>query len=66
MEYIKISIGIEQNLIINYENVKLNFKIRFNDYYNYWFFDLYEFATETLIVAGIKIKLVYKIDLFDL
>jgi len=61
MEYIKTSIGIEQNLIINYDNTKLNFKIRFNDYFNEWFFDLYEFATDTLILAGIKIKLTYDI-----
>lgn len=59
MEYIITSIGIEQNLIINYGLVKYRFNIQFNDYFNYWFFDLYLHDSNTLILSGIKIKLTY-------
>ena len=63
MEYIKTSVGIEQNLIINYGLVQYRFDIRFNDYFNNWYFHLYNNNTDILILAGIKIKFTY--DIFN-
>ena len=63
MEYINISNGIEQNVIISYGLTRYNFKIRFNDYFEYWYFDLYLYDTDTLVLAGIKLKLIY--DCFE-
>lgn len=59
MEYINTSIGIEQNLIINYGLTQYVFKLQYNDYFNYWFFDLYLYNTNELVLAGIKLKLGY-------
>lgn len=63
MEYINTSIGVEQNLIINYGLTQYNFKLQYNDYFDYWFFDLYLYNTNELVLAGIKLKLTY--DCFE-
>jgi len=59
MEYIKTNVGVEQDLIITYNYVSYKFEIKFNDYYQYWFIDIYNDTTNILIAAGIKLKLVY-------
>ena len=63
MQYIKLLIGVEQNLLVNYGKVKYRLDIRFNDYSNFWYFDLYINATNELLLSGIKIKLDY--DIFE-
>lgn len=63
MQYIKLLIGVEQNLLVNYGKVKYRFDIRFNDYSDYWYFNIYINSTNQLLLSGIKIKLDY--DLFE-
>jgi hypothetical protein len=59
MEYIKTNVGVEQDLIINYKDQRLRFEIKFNDYFNYWFIDIFDDILNTPIMYAIKIKLIY-------
>lgn len=58
-EYINCNSGINQDLIVDYNSTQYVFKIRFNEYFNYWYFDLYLYNNNILVLSGIKLKLMY-------
>ena len=56
---IKTNVGIEQDLIISYGSVTYRFEIKYNDYFSYWFIDIFIDDTNEVIVSGVKLKLIY-------
>jgi hypothetical protein len=53
VELIDLSVGIEQSFVLECNNVLCRFDLRYNDYNDKWFIDIYNNDTEVAIFTGL-------------
>lgn len=59
IETIQTNVGVEQEVVVPYGKTNLRFVFQFNDYFNSWFFNLFNDDTDAVILMGVGLTLGY-------
>lgn len=56
-QIIQTNVGVEQEVVVPYDNSQLRFVLQFDDYNKVWFLNVIDEATSEAIVNGLNLKI---------